>query len=477
MRKSHSVVLLAGVLACSAFGASGDDSQAVGVPERFDNQKVVRISPRSIADVNLLEQISGDRWTCGPGGPHGEADYRVKASDLPLLNQAGVPYQVTIDDVQALIDAEQAEMNDPFHDRAFFDAYQNYTSVSDYVNSLAASYPTFVTRISLGNSLQGREIFGFRLTSPVAPIGGSPRKPVVFFNSEQHAREWIGVMVDMYIATQFLSQYPSNATIKSLLDTYEFVFVPMSNPDGYNITWTTSRLWRKNARVISGSVRGVDLNRNWSVGWGLNSGSSGTSTNDTYRGSAPFSEPETQVLRNYALSIPKLVASIDFHSYSQLVLRPWTYQYVLPDGIAGFDRIGNSMVNAIAASTGASYEYGGPDILYLASGTAPDWFFGTTGALALTIELRDTGQNGFVLPVSQIVPSGNDGLAGALALVTGLCRADLNRDNLVDDSDFVLFATAYDTFVTNSADFTGDAMTDDYDFVIFAEAYDQLSCP
>ena len=477
MRKSHSVVLLAGLLACSAFGAPGDGAQAVGVPERFDNQKVVRITPRNIADVNLLNQISGDRWTCGPGGANGEADYRIKASDLPLLNQAGVPYQIMIDNVQALIDAEQAELNDPFRDRAFFDAYQNYASVSSYVNTLASAYPGFVTRISLGNSLEAREIFGFRLTSPVPPIGGSPRKPVVFFNSLQHAREWIGVMTNMYVATQFLSQYNSNATIKSLLDTYEFVFVPISNPDGYNLTWNGQRLWRKNTRVISGSVRGVDLNRNWSVGWGLSSGSAGSSTSETYRGPSPFSEPETQALSNYALSVPKLVAAIDFHSYSQLVLRPWTYQYTLPPGVAAFNRIGNSMVNAIAAGTGASYEYGGPDILYLASGTAPDWFFGTTGAISLTIELRDTGQNGFVLPVSQIIPTGNDGLAGAIALVSGLCRADLNRDNVVDDADFVLFATAYDSFATNAADFTGDALTDDSDFIIFADGYDRLSCP
>lgn len=477
MPKSYSVVLLAGAIACSALAASKDPAESVGVPERFDTQKVVRVTPRNIADLNLLDQVSGDRWTCNSGGPNGEADYRVKASDLPLLNQAGIRYEIMIDDVQALIDAEQAEINDPFRDRAFFDAYQNYTAVSDYVNSLAASYPTFVQRISLGNSLQGRDIFGFRLTSPVPPIGGSPRKPVVFFNSVQHAREWIGVMVDMYIATQFLSQYQTNATIKSLLDTYEFVFVPLSNPDGYNITWTTNRLWRKNARTVSGTVRGVDLNRNWSIGWGLSSGSSGSTTSDTYRGPSPFSEPETQALSNYALSVPKLVAAIDFHSYSQLVLRPWTYQYLLPQGIAGFDRIGNAMVNAIAASTGASYEYGGPDILYLASGTAPDWFYGSTGAVALTIELRDTGQNGFVLPVSQIIPSGNDGLAAAITMVTGLCRADLNRDNIVDDSDFVLFATSYDAFSSKAADFTGDALTDDYDFVIFADAYERLSCP
>ncbi|MBS0188577.1 MAG: hypothetical protein JSS51_10945 [Planctomycetes bacterium] len=470
----HRALLIALAAGALALPASAQESHLAA--ERYDNQKVVRVTPRGIADIQLLERVSGDRWTCGPGGAAGEADYRVREADLRTLDQAGVPYTVIISDVQKLIDEERAGQ-DPFHDRAFFDAYQNYASVSSYVNTLAATYPSFVTRISLGNSIQNREIFGFRLTSPVPPLGGSPRKPVVFFNSEQHAREWIGVMVDLYIATQFLETYNTNAAVKSLLDTYEFVFVPLSNPDGYNITWTTQRLWRKNARTINGTVRGVDLNRNWGVGWGLDSGSSGSSTSDTYRGSAPFSEPETQILRNYALSVPKLVASIDFHSYSQLVLRPWTYQYTLPPGKAAFDRIGNAMVDAIAAKTGASYEYGGPDILYLASGTAPDWFFGTTGAIGLTIELRDTGLNGFILPTSQIIPSGNDGLAAAIAMVSGLCRADLNRDNFVDDADFVQFASAYDVFLTNSADFSGDGVTDDTDFVYFADGYNQFACP
>jgi len=60
--------------------------------------------------------------------------------------------------------------------------------------------------------------------------------------------------------------------------------------------------------------------------------------------------------------------------------------------------------------------------------------------------------------------------------VRGIC--DLNIDGFVDDSDFVLFAAAYETFVTADGDFDGDGFTDDADFVIFAGAYDALlACP
>ncbi len=472
--KFESLMGVAGVALVTLFS----NAQIATVPAvRYEGEKVVRVMPRSVNDLRLMDLISDDRWTCGAGGPGGEADYRVSAADLVTLDRAGVPYRVIIDDVQKLIEAERAEIEDPFGDRAFFDAYQNYASVSSYVDTLVGAYPGFVTRFSSGTSIQGRDIFGMRVTSPVPPIGGSPRKPVIYLNSVQHAREWISVMANMYVATQLLSTYSTDATAKSLLDTYEFVFIPISNPDGYNITWTSQRLWRKNARVINGVTRGVDMNRNWSVGYGLDSGSSSSPSNETYRGTGAFSEPETAAMRNYLLSIPKVAAGVDLHSYSQLVLRPWMYQNALPPGMASFNRIGPAMVAAIAAKTGATYTYGGPDILYLASGVASDWYFGALGAVGMGMELRDTGQNGFILPASQIVPTGQDAYAAITTMVTGLCRADLNRDNIVDDTDFVQFASAYDTFLTNTADFTGDGATDDFDFVVFADAYDRLTCP
>jgi len=72
------------------------------------------------------------------------------------------------------------------------------------------------------------------------------------------------------------------------------------------------------------------------------------------------------------------------------------------------------------------------------------------------------------------------GPASALA-----CAADLNSDSEVDDSDFVLFAAAYDTLECTSpsmpqdcpADLDGNSFVDDADFVLFAHAYDELVCP
>lgn len=475
MQKFIKAITTSAALALLAGVAGAEPGSAPAEMVRFDGDVVVRVQPRSDADLRLMDQLSDDPWTCGTSSS-GAMDYRVGREKLATLTALGVPFRVLVEDVQALLDADLAERNQPFENRAYFDNYADYTGVSNYVNTLVSTYPGFVTRISLGNSVEGRDIFGMRVTSPVPPIGGV-RKPVVVLNSLQHAREWITVTSNLYMTTELLSKYNTDAAAKSILDEYELVIIPISNPDGYNHTWTNNRLWRKNRRVTGTNTRGIDLNRNWSVGWGLSSGSSGSLSSDTYRGPSPFSEPETQALRNYMQSVPKVVAHIDLHSYSQLILRVWGYQYTDPPGLASISRIGTAMRDSIAAATGAAYTFGGSEILYLASGTAPDWVFGTLGAFSVTAELRDTGTNGFVLPTSFIVPTGNDVLAMVKTMIQKLCRADFTKDNIVDDSDFVAFAASYETLTTNTGDLTGDGITDDSDFVLFANAYSQLVCP
>ncbi len=62
---------------------------------------------------------------------------------------------------------------------------------------------------------------------------------------------------------------------------------------------------------------GVDLNRNYDYKWGLdNIGSSNGECNEDYRGPAPFSEPETEAIKNYVERNKKLLQLvINFHAY------------------------------------------------------------------------------------------------------------------------------------------------------------------
>ncbi|MFN9973752.1 MAG: hypothetical protein ACK58T_28050, partial [Phycisphaerae bacterium] len=79
---------------------------------RFDGDVVVRVQPRGDADLRLMEQLSDDPWTCGTSAS-GAMDYRISRQQLATLTLHGVPFSVLIEDVQALLDADLAERNQP----------------------------------------------------------------------------------------------------------------------------------------------------------------------------------------------------------------------------------------------------------------------------------------------------------------------------------------------------------------------------
>ena len=67
---------------------------------------------------------------------------------------------------------------------------------------------------------------------------------------------------------------------------------------------------------------------------------------------------------------------------------------------------------------GKTYEYGeGAIAFYPASGGSDDWAHGNGYDLSFTIELRDTGTYGFLLPENQIIPNSEENMEGIRAVV------------------------------------------------------------
>lgn len=450
---------------------------AAPLAARFDDEVVIRVTLRTAQDHRLIEQLSDDCWSsCFAGArPDGTADYRLARSQLAALDHAGIPYQVLIPSVQALIDRERTESAAPFAPRAWFDQYQDYAALGTYLDTLRALRPDLARRITLGASLQGRDIFGLRITAPTGAVGGS--KPKLFVHGLQHAREWITGMTVMYLADYLVRQYGIDPRATAVLNRYEVIIVPCLNPDGYVFTWTNNRLWRKNRSNNSNGTRGVDLNRNWGTGWG-GEGASNNPSSDTYRGPTAFSEPETRAARDFMLNTPGVLVHWDVHSYSQLILSPFGYTAALPVNAAVYQRLNAAIEAGMQAPYGLDYTAGPTyTTIYPASGVSSDWSHSVIGALGWGLELRDTGQNGFILPANQIIPNAQELLGGFFGLTAKLCPADFNGDAFVDDADFAIFADAYDRFADRAGDLNGDDFTDDADFVWFAAAYDQFACP
>lgn len=386
---------------------------------RYDGDKVVRVTLRDQRDVRTMLALSEDPWTCNWSGQPGERlDFRVPAGAIGALEAAGIPYTVLVPDVQVAIDAESASARAAgaglLRGVSWFADYKDLSAISAYTDSLIALRPDMVSRFTVRganapqNTAGGRTQFGIRVSAPGVVEG---TRPALFINSLQHAREWVTGMSSMYLADTLVRTYDTDANIKRLLDGFDVYIIPVMNPDGYEYTWTNNRLWRKNRRQNSGGSFGVDPNRNWGQGWG-GPGASTNPSDDTYRGTAAFSEPETANVRDWMGTKPNIVYHVDIHSYSQLVLEPWGDVFTLPPDTTSFAQLGREMVRSMYAVDGR-YFYDGPIYrnIYPASGGACDWTTAARGAMGFSFELRDEGANGFLLPAAQIVPSAREVVA------------------------------------------------------------------
>ena len=236
-------------------------------------------------------------------------------------------------------------------------------------------------------------------------------------NSIQHAREWVTVMANMYIAEQLITGADSNPVTQRILNDFEVIIIPVVNVDGYVFSWTDQRMWRKTRRDNGDGTFGVDPNRNWGTGWG-GPGSSGNTDSNIYRGEEPFSEMCTTNLSNFLAETEHAVLHVDIHAYSQLLLEPWGFTPDLPEQTNVFRSITEEMAQAIFDVEEKVF-VGGPAFraIYPASGVAPDWIHEELDLLSWTYELRpsSSSQGGFALPPEQILPAAIEAYAGITA--------------------------------------------------------------
>jgi len=378
---------------------------------RYSGQSVVRANLVNANQVALVETLGIDVWSEGIGV--GYVDLRVSSIQLQKLRQAGVTYSVLIPDVQRLIDQQQR--SGP-HAQGLWDSYQTWETIEAQLASWETLYPTICKRVNIGTSLDGKPITGIRITSAAntAPVEHGSRKVGVIYFGAEHAREWITVPVVLYIANYLLTGYGTDARATAIVNNMEIYCVPIFNVDGYRYTWSNQRLWRKNRRNNGGGNYGVDINRNWGHHWG-EEGASTNPSSETFRGANAFSEPETLALANFELANPRIKGHLDYHSYSQLILYPWGYQAANPPDNSIYNAETGRMAQLFARSSGRSYDYGPIyATIYPASGNSVDWSYGVAGTKAITIELPDTGEYGFLLPESQILSVCTEQLEGAV---------------------------------------------------------------
>lgn len=244
------------------------------------------------------------------------------------------------------------------------------------------------------------------------------------FFSLIHAREWISGSTCQYIAQQLVTGYDTDSAIRHLLDTTEVIMVPVVNPDGYEFSWTRNRLWRKNRKPFRFGT-GVDLNRNFAEANWCKTGASNVPFADTYCGPNAGSEGETQAIQNYYSKYKGMVAAaIDFHSFSQLILRPNGFTPTPAPDEAHLLAASQTMSNAMQAVHGIKYSPKRSADLYPTAGSATDYFYWLPGQAfrpySVALELRpgpESAMQGFLLDPSEIRPCVEEVFEGFMAFV------------------------------------------------------------
>jgi murein tripeptide amidase MpaA len=400
--------------------------------ERYYGEKVYQCTfndEKSAAAMNdAVNNLGFDMWKAVANGNVHVYDIRVTRSQNRMYGYMFQNCAVIIPDVEKyMIEAEEAMT--PKAPASYFESYHNYEDTRAFYLGLAEEFPNLASFLpNIGQTYENREIFGFRFTG----TGGS-NKPSIFFQCQIHAREWISSATCGYIINELLTNYANNGTETAVMDSVVFYVIPIINPDGYSYTWTNDRLWRKNRNPNDGAAcSGVDINRNYNSHWG-EGGSSGSACSDTYRGPAFNSELESLTTISFFKQAAPSLMAIDFHSYSQLILRPYGWTRTDAPDEALLKEIGDGMRDEIAAVFGTRYTSQKSIDLYVTTGTTSDWFYDEEAtsynagfrAAGYTLELRDTGRYGFQLPPDQIIPSGQETLPAIIYAVQRIVRSPI----------------------------------------------------
>lgn len=273
--------------------------------------------------------------------------------------------------------------------------YYTYSEMLAILDDMRAKFPNLISeKAPIGDILthEGRPIHWLRISDNPDM---DEAEPEVLYTSLHHAREPNSLSQNIMFMWYLLENYDNDSEVKYLLDNTELYFIPCVNPDGYVFNETNDPegggLWRKNMWADStGTVYGVDLNRNYGFEWGFDDiGSSTDVESQVYRGREPFSEPETQAVRDFC-NAHQFQICLNYHTYGNLLIYPWGYLDQPTNESETFFSFAEAMTreNDYFAGTGSE------TVGYTVNGTSDDWMYGESktkpAIFAMTPEVGTT---------------------------------------------------------------------------------------
>jgi hypothetical protein len=270
--------------------------------------------------------------------------------------------------------------------------YHDYSGTMEMLNGFNDKYHNLVKVFSIAKSVLGKNIWCIRLTNEE----NNEIKTSCLIDGCIHGCEWEAGEACLYLAEYLLINFDANETITYILNSSEVYIVPLVNPDGRE----------KDDRY---NDNGIDLNRNFDIDFGrirgysiplgklfgrikihslpFNPSRGFTLLHKlfpsfplwvTNSGRHPFSEPETQAMRDFMRDLENNDFSfyLNCHTASHNIESPWVAFKPPFEMTTQEQYIYNYAKEWIAKNTeyeNADTTYEG--VSYKSSGTVIDWFF------------------------------------------------------------------------------------------------------
>ncbi len=335
-------------------------------------------------------------------------DAFVNTNQMARIQELGFESETIIPDMRAF--------GQKLRDSNYFDSFYSYEEIVLEIHQLESNYPDIVKVQSIGQSWEGRDIWAVKISDNVSLEESNEAEAL--FMANIHAREMITPEIIMYFMHWLIDNYNIDPRATYLANNRQIWLIPTINPDGRvyvftgdnNNTWSNGNpiAWRKNKRdnnnnnIFDYNYDGVDLNRNFGYMWGLDLGSSSDPWSEVYRGPYPFSEPESQAIKNF-VEAHHFVTSLSYHSYGRWWIFPWGYTNINPD------TPDHPQFVALAESCTVHNGYtpaNGDDFSYLVSGDTDDWLHGEqitkNKIFAFTPEVGSPGE-GYFWPDTSLI--------------------------------------------------------------------------
>ena len=235
-------------------------------------------------------------------------------------------------------------------------AWTSYAQMrADFV-AYAVGNPSIAQFRVIGRSVQGRDLFGLRISDNV---GLEENEPEVVFWASIHGDEFASGEVAYHWAMDLVDAYGVDPVATGYVDSSEIWVIPLLNPDGHEAGRRSN-------------INGVDLNRDcgwqWD-GWG--------------RSPAPNSQPETQALLEFCQA-NNVTLSVTMHCSGNVFLYPWGYTRANAQEVALIQQVGSLY------STAAGYQLQNSWVSYETHGEVLDTLYGSFGGLCYTAELSNS---------------------------------------------------------------------------------------